>query len=337
MSRTTDDRIDAVYFEPGDHQSSRMSFDPWCAAISADFLPLEAALKTSGVGVEFAGGVRSRTIGSVQLSEVFGGEVMVSRTAVTIRRSDPGLIKLGMQVKGRGVVRQSGHEAVLMPGDFAIYDTAKPYRLEFNGPFTMFVVMFSRAELRVGERDLAAGVAREIHGEHGIGGVVSPFLHGLRRSLYDQKLKDSPMLESAVFDLASAVLEDGSSADQRHSGDVLLASAKSFIEAHLSNIDLNTRMIAEYHHISPRYLQRLFEEDDATVAGWIRRRRLAKCSNDLADGRLVHLSIGSICARHGLVDSSHFSKIFKEEFGIPPREYRNSMLRAPIRAATAIR
>lgn len=306
--------------------SRALTFDLWHAAISDNFLPLEAVLFASDAA--FAGDVESRTIGSVQLSEVSGRQVVVSRTAMTIRRSDPGWIKLGMQVVGRGVIRQAGHEAVLMPGDFAIYDTAKPYRLEFDGPFTTFVVMFPRAELRVKEQDLAAGVAHSICGERGIGGVVSPFLSGLRRSLVDEKLRDSPMLESAVFDLTSAVLHEGRSGLERHPGEVLLASAKAFIEAHLSNIELNTRLIAERHHISPRYLQRLFEEDGATVAGWIRRRRLEKCGNDLADGRLAHLSIGAICARHGLVDSSHVSKIFKEEYGIPPREYRNSKLRA---------
>ncbi|MGQ4618873.1 AraC-like ligand-binding domain-containing protein [Nocardia sp. R7R-8] len=325
MSRTSLDIVDAVPAVTGNYQLNKLAFDPWCTAITAGFLPLTAVPMRRAVGTEFSGGLRSRTIGSVQLSEVSGDEVVVRRTAATIRRSDPGLIKLGMQVKGRGVVHQSGRTAVLMPGDFAIYDTAKPYRLEFDGPFTMFVVMFPRAEIRASERDLAAGVARGMHSEQGIGGVVSPFLRGLRRSLVDDAVRDSPLLESAVFDLASAVLEDSNSDDKRHSGDVLLASAKSFIDAHLSNIELNTRMIADRHHISPRYLQRLFEEDGATVAGWIRRRRLERCRHDLADGRLAHLSIGAICARHGLADSSHFSKIFKEEFGVPPREYRNSL------------
>lgn len=327
MPRTSSHLSDIADIDSVDHEHSRLAFDAWCEAISADFLPLEAALRSPAQGVEFAGELRSRIIGSVQLSDVSGDGVVVSRTPGTIRRSDPGLIKLGMQVKGQGIVRQAGHEAVLMPGDFAIYDTARPYRLEFSGSFTMFVVMFPRVELRSHERDLAAGLARSIRAEHGIGGVVSPFLLGLRRSLADDTLRDSPMLESAVFDLASAVLEVDGPVGYERSGEVLLASAKSFIEAHLSNIDLSTRMIAETHHISPRYLQRLFEGDGATVAGWIRRRRLEKCRNDLADARLAHLGIGAICARHGLVDSSHFSRIFKEEFGVPPREYRNDMLR----------
>lgn len=311
---------------------SRLGFDLWCEAISADFLPLEAELKSPVPGTEFAGELRSRTIGSVQLSEVSGAEVVVSRTRGTIRKADPGLVKLGMQVKGRGIVRQGGSEAVLMPGDFAIYDTASPYCLDFAGAFTMFVVMFPRAELRTGERDLAAAVARSVRAEEGIGGVVSPFLSGLRRTLVDESLKDSPMLESAVFDLVSAVLEVNSRNNREHSGAILLASARSFIEAHLSNLDLNTRMIAENQHISSRYLQRLFEQDGATVAGWIRRRRLEKCRSDLADLRLAHLSIGAICARHGLVDSSHFSRIFKEEFGVSPRDYRNGRMRTGVRA-----
>ncbi|MFF0815549.1 helix-turn-helix domain-containing protein [Rhodococcus sp. NPDC003318] len=81
----------------------------------------------------------------------------------------------------------------------------------------------------------------------------------------------------------------------------------------------------EKHHISPRYLQKLFESEGETVTGWIRRRRLAKCRDDLADPRLARHSIGAIGARHGLTDSSHFSKAFKEEFGLSPRDFRRSM------------
>ena len=337
MPRTSHRPIELADFDRVDRQHSWLTFDSWCEAISAGFVPLEAMLRSSVAHVDFAGEIRSRTIGSIQLSEVSGDEVVVSRTPGKIRQSDPGLVKLGMQVEGRGIVRQAGHEAVLMPGDFAIYDTAKPYQLEFTGAFTMFVVMFPRAELRSRERDLAAGVARSIRGEAGIGGVVSPFLLGLRRSLADESLRSSPMIESAVLDLASAVLEVDGSHDHENSSEVLLARAKSFIEAHLSDIELNTRMIAENHHVSPRYLQRIFEGDGQTVAGWIRRRRLEKCGKDLADPRLSHLSIGAICARHGLVDSSHISRIFKEEFGVPPREYRNDRLRAAVCHETAVR
>ncbi|MFE3060204.1 hypothetical protein [Nocardia sp. NPDC059239] len=87
---------------------------------------------------DFVGALQSRTLGSIQLSEVSSGDVVVSRTIGMIRRSDPGLVKIGMQVTGRGIVRQGGHEAVLAPGDFAIYDTARPYQVEFAGPCAMF-------------------------------------------------------------------------------------------------------------------------------------------------------------------------------------------------------
>ncbi|WP_162958643.1 helix-turn-helix domain-containing protein [Nocardia yunnanensis] len=269
----------------------------------------------------------ARTIGHIELSEVSGRRVVVDRTPATVRRPDPGMLEIGMQILGLGIVRQAGREAALRPGDFALYDTRLPYQLEFPEAFTTFVVRFPRAELRVGDHEIAAGLARTIRFDQGIGGVVSPFLYGLRRGLADNELRDSARLESAVFDLVSAVVEGEYLGTRRHSGAVLLSSVRAFIEAQLSNIDLTTRMIADRHHISPRYLQRLFEEQGQTVAGWIRHRRLEKCRNDLADQRLVHLSIGAICSRYGLADPSHFSKIFKEEYGVPPREYRNLMAR----------
>ncbi|WP_415972381.1 helix-turn-helix domain-containing protein [Rhodococcus sp. 077-4] len=292
-------------------------FEQWRENVSTAFVPLDAV--STGPS-SFEGTLVSSTLGALQLSEVTGREVDVRRTRATIRRSDPGLIKVGLQLGGCGSIVQNDREAVLHPGDFAVYDTSAPYELHFAGDFEMFVVMFPRDELRIDSRELTAVAARRIEGAHGVGALVSPFLHTLRRTAFDGTLPTTPMLEHAVLDLLCAALDDA--APHETPGSTLLIEAKSLVDTHLSDPALSTASIAGRLHISTRYLQKLFESDGRTVAGWIRSRRLDRCRRELRDPRCAADSIGTICARNGLVDSSNFSKLFKETYGVSPRHYR---------------
>ncbi len=292
-------------------------FEHWRENVSTAFVPLDAV--STGPS-SFEGTLVSSTLGSLQLSEVAGREVDVRRTRATIKRADPGLIKVGLQLSGSGTIVQNDREAVLHPGDFAVYDTSAPYDLHFAGDFAMFVVMFPREALHLASRELTTVAARRIDGDHGVGALVSPFLHGLRRTTVDGTLPTAPMLENAVLDLLCAALDDA--APDYAPGSTLLLEAKSLVESHLDDPTLSTATLAARLHISVRYLQKLFESDGRTVAGWIRSRRLDRCHRDLRDPRFAADSIGTICARHGLIDSSHFSKLFKETYGMSPRAYR---------------
>ncbi|OZE93259.1 AraC family transcriptional regulator [Rhodococcus sp. 15-2388-1-1a] len=292
-------------------------FEHWRENVSTAFVPLDAV--STGPS-SFEGTLVSSTLGSLQLSEVAGREVDVRRTRATIKRADPGLIKVGLQLSGSGTIVQNDREAVLHPGDFAVYDTSAPYDLHFAGDFAMFVVMFPREALHLASRELTTVAARRIDGDHGVGALVSPFLHGLRRTTVDGTLPTAPMLENAVLDLLCAALDDA--APDYAPGSTLLLEAKSLVESHLDDPTLSTATLAARLHISVRYLQKLFESDGRTVAGWIRSRRLDRCHRDLRDPRFAADSIGTICARHGLIDSSNFSKLFKETYGMSPRAYR---------------
>src|SRR5207245_7988642 len=59
-----------------------------------------------------------------------------------------------------------------------------------------------------------------------------------------------------------------------------------------------------------------------SVADWIRERRLRQCHSDLSDPHLRRKSITEIAFFWGFNDSAHFSRSFKEKFGICPRVFR---------------
>jgi hypothetical protein len=66
----------------------------------------------------------------------------------------------------------------------------------------------------------------------------------------------------------------------------------------------------------------LGSKDDTSPAAWI-RHRLERCRLDLANPRLKARPIQAIAERLGFTNPTHFSRLFRATYGIPPRDYRN--------------
>jgi AraC-like DNA-binding protein len=112
----------------------------------------------------------------------------------------------------------------------------------------------------------------------------------------------------------------------------LLGQIKGYVEDQLGDPGLGPASIAAAHHISPRYLRKLFEGEGDSVARWIRSRRLEHCRRDLSRLEMCDKSVSSVAAHWGLTDAAHFSRLFKAAYGRSPRDYRHSML-APVLSA----
>jgi AraC-like DNA-binding protein len=271
------------------------------------------------------GALTAGALGSLQISEARGSAVGVHRTRATIRRGDPGLVKVVMLVRGRGLIALRDRQAVLAPGDFIVYDTSEPFRLRLENDYTLFVMMFPHQAIKIPANRISAIAALPIRADHGVGALVSPFLNGLRQGLSVGSLNPNPRFEEAAIDLICASVTAHASQKNGTPDANILASATSFIDTHHADPALDTSMVAAAHHISPRYLQKLFAAAGITVAGCIKERRLERCRNDLEDPSLLRDSIGTICARHGYIDSAHFSRLFKHRYGLSPRAFREQL------------
>jgi AraC-like DNA-binding protein len=104
---------------------------------------------------------------------------------------------------------------------------------------------------------------------------------------------------------------------------------RAFIEAGLADPGLTPAAVARAHHVSLRWLYRLFEEEPTSVAGLIRERRLERCRRDLLDPSLAGLPVSAVAARWGLTNAAHFSRAFRAAYGASPVEYRRLGAAAP--------
>lgn len=93
------------------------------------------------------------------------------------------------------------------------------------------------------------------------------------------------------------------------------------IESDLSaNLTLAT--LAEAQNVSSGYLATIFKkETDKTVSEYIREKRIKQAKHLLAT---THLQVQTIALHCGIMDVQYFTKLFKKETGMTPKQYREN-------------
>jgi AraC-like DNA-binding protein len=299
-------------------------FDFWKATLAESFVPLEVT--RPGNSADFRGELTGFDLGTVRMREVKAGPHTALRTRRLVSAAPSGCYKLGLMQGGSAVLTQDGREAVLGPGDFALYDTDRPYTLGFSGGHRMLILVFPHDLLGLPAEQAARLTATTLPGlRPGLAGLIPSFLTQVADVTGKVGSPAAVRLSGNVLDLLTTVLaerldQSAAHADSAHRA--LMLHITAFIEEHLGNSDLSPQFIAAAQHISVRQLHKLFHGTGFTVGGWIRQRRLERCGHDLRDPRLANRPVAAIGARWGYPDPAHFSRLFKAAYGTGPRDYR---------------
>lgn len=296
------------------------------------WVPLECGPLSADL--EFCFELRTSTFGAIQVNLVTSGPVTVRRTPKLIRRSAPDLLKLVAPVDphARLVVVQDGRQAHLVrPGDFALYDTRRPFEVrsadvQAGGLGQIVTMHFPSTLLPLPSSQINRLTAVPMGAGQGIGSLTSQLLTQVAHGIDEYTPLEATRLSTAALEVLATRLAHELDGDgwvppetRKHA---LLVRVHNFIQEHLGDPELSPGTIAAAHYISLRYLHKLFHDEGATVAGWIRARRLEACRRELADPASRSRPVAAIAARWGFSSAAHFSQVFREAHGIPPGEYR---------------
>ena len=301
----------------------RDSADLWVQAVSELFVPLECAPHR---GAAFHGRLRAGSLGPVQLCGLEVSPHTVKRTPRLAANTRGDQYKLSLILGGEALVVQDSREAVLGPGDFAIYDCSRPYTFVSNDLFRMLVCVLPRDIIGMSPERVSAITATRIPSGSGIAWAMAPFLKRLADlAIRDEVPADEHRVVESVVDLVESLCATAMGDDagpHAHSRAELLLRIRAYIDSHLGDPELTPTQIAAAHFISKRYLHKVFEGEGVSVSRWIRERRLECCRSALADPQRRDETVTSIGMRWGLMDAAHFSRLFREAYGCTPTEYR---------------
>lgn len=284
----------------------------------------------SDLGSAFRGSVTQAPLGKAVCSEVCSDRQHVFRTPFRIARSDQDFVLVALGNRGDGGVVQDGRETVVHPGEFALYDTTRPYELKFNDAFTQTIFKVPRQMLqrRLGATETLT--AMTFGTDVPLERLAYDFIFRLCQSA-DRLAPDhaAALSEQAVDLLAMALSERLGKASLPTSThrSALLYRLKAHIRTHLADPDLSLSETAAALGISPRYVNDLLADEDTSFQRHVLAERLAQCRRDLASPVLAHRHVSEIAFGWGFNDLSHFGRVFREHFGMSPRDFRQSQLR----------
>ncbi|MFI5893717.1 helix-turn-helix domain-containing protein [Actinoplanes sp. NPDC051513] len=227
------------------------------------------------------------------------------------------------------MVDQGGRQARLSVGEFAFYDTRRPYEVSCGvdeRPTRVMTFMFPPSLLPLSPSGRKHLTAVRIPATAGMGDLTAQFLLQLAGNVEDYTPTEAARLSTAALEILATrlareldVSDWGTPEARRHA---LLVTIQGFIQQHLSDPQLSPAGVAAYHHVSLRSLHQLFHDEGLTVAGWIRSRRLERCRRDLTDPSLAAHPVVAIATRWGFASAADFSRAFRTAHGLPPAEYR---------------
>jgi AraC-like DNA-binding protein len=305
----------------------RLAF--WREMSAKMWMPLDAHCEP-GLDGAFQAHVAVSGLGLVQATLLTAPSLTIRRTPRLIRHSDPETVFVTCPVRGRAIGEQAGRQADLGVGDLMLRDSSHPYLTRFesggSGDAQVLSLQFPRSLLPLPERSLRDLNSVPIRGGRGMGALASQYLLELARHLEEFSPAEATRVSTVTIDVLTAALAgalDAHSAVPPSSRRrALLAQIHAFVQANLGDADLTPAAIAAAHHISLRYLNKLFHAEGHSVARWIRQRRLEQCRRDLAEPHLAGYPINAIAARWGFTSAAHFSQVFRTAYGLSPREFQ---------------
>lgn len=277
---------------------------------------------TSKVDDTFQAETRLMSLGQLQLSSIRSSAISIKKQPRDPERIDQDAYFAVLLLSGRYRLEQHGRMACLLPGDIAIYDATQPHDIDCAGEFSKLIFAMPRPILTTRFARPDACTAIRIAGTQGIGAVTSNFLRTLSANLDQLGQHELATISESALNLISLALASIQPTKLKHSRSqaMTLTRIKCYIAQNLSVSDLDTRIIAQAVGISPRYINVLFAQENQSLMRYVLQQRLDRCYQDIANHKQNGLKISSIAFRWGFNDLSHFSRVFRQRYGMSPRE-----------------
>jgi AraC family transcriptional activator of tynA and feaB len=297
----------------------RDGVDRWQEMLSSTHLPWTVAAPPRD-GQPFEASARRRWLDDLALVDCRCGPCSGARQRREIGETEGDFVVVLITRSGRETVSQDGADRVLGPGDAIAWDSTRPARFRVWEALSKRSLLIPRAALdEVGDPsrgstglalDASAPATRLLTGYVD---TLSHVLPGLTAAAVSAA-------RNATLELFLGAVRSGSRVPATGTTyPALRAAMDRHIAAHLLSDSLTSAALASAHGVSVRTVNRVFQATGETVSEVIRLRRLARARTALVTGRD---SIATIAARCRFADSSHFSRMFRAQYGSSPGDYR---------------
>jgi acetamidase/formamidase/AraC-like DNA-binding protein len=237
-----------------------------------------------------------------------------------------GLPLLLLPLEDDTVIETEGLERTVAPGSLVLLPRQGGWQIAFRRDVQAIVLSVTAAAF--GGRKIGLSEASEIRivPAEGMAGVLAHSLEATAQSLDVMTASEWSAVDQSLAEMLLALVHQrpasASAVTATSSQAGVLHRICQTIERRLADPELTPARVARAEGISERYLQKLFESTGDNFTHYLRERRLHRAWMDLSNPAEAHQSVSEIGYRCGFNDAAHFSRAFRERYGLPPRLFR---------------
>ena len=276
-------------------------------------------------GDPFSGHLETASLGSIRICRIRGAKHERTRLDDSSCFARAPFLKVAFQTGGIAHLQQGERRTVMSANTWSVYDASRTYAVEHIEPIEQWSILIPRG-IKSPEVELGARNAPE--DSQSLGGLSSVLFNAARSAFAEADMVEPSMRESlgdGILELAKLTLFDRlAGADRIPMVDTFREKVKRYVVRNLGDSELSVDSIADGLACSKRYLHKGFAQSGMTLSRFIWDERLERTRRDLACHTLANRSITEIAFNWGFVNSAHFSRRFKNRYGLSPREYRQT-------------
>jgi len=275
----------------------------------------------------FHGEFTATRIGDLTMGNFYVGPIMTERRATSIHNAGSTSSMLCFALTGSIESTLGGAHLRLEPGAGAIYRDSLPYTVANREPNRVLTLQIPEAMIAGGTSVLERVAHRDLAQCSKLFPLVKAYVMQLARLNTSLDANTAGRIGRNLADLVNAMAAEVVLQSPVHLSEYKIAALMRvcmFVEEHLADPGLSPQMVACALRLTPRYVNKLLEAEGTSLGRLILRRRLDRTAADLRDSALAMRNISTIAMAHGFIDQSYFSKVFRQRYGMSPREYRQS-------------
>jgi AraC-like DNA-binding protein len=281
---------------------------------------------TPGDHYSFGAELRIGRLGPVKLATLSVDRCIIERTRRHLAQS-PRLYSFLLQASGSSIFCHYGREARLAEGDFVLCDTGMPHYFQTSNHSVTTMVRVTPEVL-----DEYLPSPEQFCGVHlGRAVGVTHTTAAMVRSLSEQVSFGTPDYERRIarhllemisisYTMGFDCQSSPSATAWRRRNDII-----RYIEDHLHDPNLSVESVANGVHLSTRHLRTIFSASGEKLSAYILRRRLEDCARRMRDPAWSGQTLMKIALSRGFNSAAHFTRAFRDHFGMSPREYRRGI------------
>ncbi len=293
----------------------------WHDTIAKTYFPLDLTFRNPD---SFSGDLSLWQLGDVSLSRLTSDALQYRRLPHHFKAERDEHFLVTVPARSEVFFSQCGKDVRCNAGGFILERSHEPYEFSHDEAADLWVVKVESKALGGRIRQPDRFCSMQFNAAEGAGGLFADMLHLIPgrfdamtpevRSTVGQQLVD--LLVLALKADERTLTTGTSTVREAH-----LTRIEAFVRKNLANSDLDPEAIARGCGISTRYLHELFRDTNQTLGSWIRDQRLEACREALRDAS-NRKTVAEIAYRFGFGDQAQFSRAFKAQFGLPPKDYR---------------